>query len=57
MLNIKSKKTLFLRLTMVVIMISFLGLFELVTLTIQQRLKDVAILKNLRASVEEIMFQ
>lgn len=42
---------------MVVIMISFLGLFELVTLTIQQRLKDVAILKNLRASVEEIMFQ
>jgi putative ABC transport system permease protein len=40
-----------------VILISLLGLFALATLTIQQRLKEVAIRKTLGASVKEIMFQ
>jgi putative ABC transport system permease protein len=37
--------------------VSLLGLFALATLTIQQRLKEVAIRKTLGASVEEIMYQ
>jgi putative ABC transport system permease protein len=41
----------------VVIIISLLGLFALATLTIQQRLREVAIRKTLGASVKEIMFQ
>jgi putative ABC transport system permease protein len=53
----QKQKTLFLILTTVVIIISFLGLFALATLTIQQRLKEVAIRKTLGASVKEIMFQ
>ena len=53
----QNQKTLFLILTSVVIFISLLGLFALATLTIQQRLKEVAIRKTLGASVKEIMFQ
>jgi len=53
----QKQKTLFLILTTVVIIISLLGLFALATLTIQQRLKEVAIRKTLGASVKEIMFQ
>ncbi|WP_337994872.1 ABC transporter permease [Polaribacter ponticola] len=53
----QNQKTLFLILTSVVIFISLLGLFALATLTIQQRLKEVAIRKTLGASVQEIMFQ
>ena len=53
----QNQKTLFLILTSVVIIISLLGLFALATLTIQQRLKEVAIRKTLGASVKEIMFQ
>ena len=53
----ENQKTLFLILTSVVIIISLLGLFALATLTIQQRLKEVAIRKTLGASVKEIMYQ
>ncbi|MFK8060889.1 MAG: ABC transporter permease [Polaribacter sp.] len=53
----QKQKTLFFILTTVVIIISLLGLFALATLTIQQRLKEVAIRKTLGASVKEIMFQ
>ena len=53
----QNQKKLFLILTSVVIIISLLGLFALATLTIQQRLKEVAIRKTLGASVKEIMFQ
>ena len=53
----QNQKTLFLILTSVVIIISLLGLFALATLTIQQRLKEVAIRKTLGASINEIMFQ
>jgi putative ABC transport system permease protein len=53
----QNQKTLFLILTSVVIIISLLGLFALATLTIQQRLKEVAIRKTLGASVKELMFQ
>lgn len=53
----QKQKTLFLILTTIVIVISLLGLFALATLTIQQRLKEVAIRKTLGASVKEIMFQ
>ncbi|QOD61055.1 ABC transporter permease [Polaribacter haliotis] len=53
----QNQKTLFLILTSIVIIISLLGLFALATLTIQQRLKEVAIRKTLGASVKEIMFQ
>ena len=52
----KSQRTLFFILTGVVILMSLLGLFALATLTIQQRLKEVAIRKTLGASVKEIMF-
>lgn len=51
------QKTLFLILTTIVIVISLLGLFALATLTIQQRLKEVAIRKTLGASIKEIMYQ
>ena len=53
----EKQQTLFLILTSIVILISLLGLFALATLTIQQRLKEVAIRKTLGASVKEIMFQ
>jgi putative ABC transport system permease protein len=53
----QNQQRLFLILTSVVIIISLLGLFALATLTIQQRLKEVAIRKTLGASVNEIMFQ
>ncbi len=53
----QNQQTLFLILTSVVIIISLLGLFALATLTIQQRLKEVAIRKTLGASVKEIMYQ
>lgn len=53
----KKQKSLFLVLTSVIILISLLGLFALATLTIQQRLKEVAIRKTLGASVQEIMIE
>ena len=53
----QNQKTLFLILTTNVMIVSLLGLFALATLTIQQRLKEVAIRKTLGASVKEIMFQ
>jgi putative ABC transport system permease protein len=53
----QQQQTLFLILSVLVIIISLLGLFALATLTIQQRLKEVAIRKTLGASVKEIMFQ
>ncbi|MFK8060891.1 MAG: ABC transporter permease [Polaribacter sp.] len=53
----KQQQTLFLILSILVIVISLLGLFALSTLTIQQRLKEVAIRKTLGASVKEIIFQ
>jgi len=53
----KQQQTMFLLLSVVVILMSLLGLFALATLTIQQRLKEVAIRKTLGASVKEIMFQ
>ncbi|TYP98343.1 putative ABC transport system permease protein [Tenacibaculum adriaticum] len=53
----QKQKTLFSVLTTIVIIVSLLGLFALATLTIQQRLKEVAIRKTLGASVKEIMFQ
>lgn len=51
------QKTLFFILTVIVVVMSLLGLFALATLTIQQRLKEVAIRKTLGASVKEIMQQ
>ena len=51
------QQTLFTILTSVVIFIALLGLFALSTLTIQQRLKEVAIRKTLGASVKEIVTQ
>ena len=53
----QKEKTIFTSLTFIVILISLLGLFALATLTIQQRLKEVAIRKTLGASVKEIMYQ
>ncbi|WP_298518551.1 ABC transporter permease [uncultured Kordia sp.] len=53
----KKQQTLFFILTLVVIFIALLGLFALATLTIQQRLKEVAIRKTLGASVKEIIVQ
>lgn len=51
------QRTLFFILTAIVVIVSLLGLFALATLTIQQRLKEVAIRKTLGASVQEIMHQ
>lgn len=53
----QQQQTLFTILSIAVILIALLGLFALATLTIQQRLKEVAIRKTLGASVKEIMFQ
>jgi putative ABC transport system permease protein len=53
----QNQGTLFFILTGVVVLTSLLGLFALATLTIQQRLKEVAIRKTLGASVKEIMFE
>ena len=53
----EQQQTLFTILTIVVIFIALLGLFALASLTIQQRLKEVAIRKTLGASVKDIMFQ
>ncbi|SEE52410.1 putative ABC transport system permease protein [Tenacibaculum sp. MAR_2010_89] len=53
----KKQQTMFLILSIIVVIIALLGLFALATLTIQQRLKEVAIRKTLGASVKEIMFQ
>ena len=55
--NHQKQKTLLTILTLTVIIISLLGLFALATLTIQQRLKEIAIRKALGASTKEIMFQ
>ncbi|KAB1159367.1 FtsX-like permease family protein [Tenacibaculum aiptasiae] len=52
-----NQKTLFFILTVIVIIISLLGLFASATLTIEQRLKEVAIRKTLGASVQEIILQ
>ena len=51
----QNQKVLFFILTSIVIVIALLGLFALATLTIQQRLKEVAIRKTLGASVKEII--
>lgn len=53
----QKQQTLFFILTSIVIIMSLLGLFALASLTIQQRLKEVAIRKTLGASVNEIMYQ
>lgn len=53
----EKQQTIFFILTFVVILVSLLGLFALATLTIQQRLKEVAIRKTLGASIKEIMYQ
>ena len=53
----QNQQTLFFILSSIVILVSLLGLFALATLTIQQRLKEVAIRKTLGSSVKEIMFQ
>jgi putative ABC transport system permease protein len=53
----QQQQTMFLILSVLVIIISLLGLFALATLTIQQRLKEVAIRKTLGSSVKEIMFE
>jgi putative ABC transport system permease protein len=53
----RKQQTLFFILTLVVIFIALLGLFALATLTIEQRLKEVAIRKTLGASVKEIIVQ
>ncbi|WP_299121525.1 ABC transporter permease [uncultured Tenacibaculum sp.] len=53
----KKQQSMFLILSVIVVIIALLGLFALATLTIQQRLKEVAIRKTLGASVKEIMFQ
>ncbi len=53
----EKQETLFFIITSIIILIALLGLFALATLTIQQRLKEVAIRKTLGASVKEIMFQ
>ena len=53
----KKQQKMFLILSVMVIIISLLGLFALASLTIQQRLKEVAIRKTLGASVKEIMLQ
>ncbi|WP_299671777.1 ABC transporter permease [uncultured Polaribacter sp.] len=53
----KQQQTLSTILTIVVIIVALLGLFALATLTIQQRLKEVAIRKTLGASVKEIIHQ
>jgi len=51
----QNQKTLFFILTGIVILVALLGLFALATLTIQQRLKEVAIRKALGASIKEII--
>jgi len=51
----KKQQTLFLIVTSIVILIALLGLFALATLTIQERLKEVAIKKALGASTKEII--
>lgn len=53
----QKQKAIFMTLTVIVIIVSLLGLFALATLTIQQRLKEVAIRKTLGASIQEIVFQ
>ena len=53
----QKQQALFFILTLIVILVSLLGLFALATLTIQQRLKEVAIRKTLGSSVKEIMFE
>lgn len=53
----EQQQTLFTILTFIVILVALLGLFALATLTIQQRLKEVAIRKTLGASIKEVMFQ
>ncbi len=53
----EKQQTMFLILSFIVVLIALLGLFALATLTIQQRLKEVAIRKTLGASVKEIMYQ
>lgn len=53
----QQQKSMFMILSIVVIITSLLGLFALATLTIQQRFKEVAIRKTLGAPVSEIIFQ
>lgn len=53
----ENQQMLFTVLTLIVIWVSLLGLFALSTLSIQQRLKEVAIRKTLGASEYGIVFQ
>lgn len=53
----RKQQTLFFILTFIVIFIALMGLFALATLTIQQRLKEVAIRKTIGATVKEIIIQ
>ncbi|SEB47845.1 putative ABC transport system permease protein [Tenacibaculum sp. MAR_2009_124] len=53
----RKEQAMFLILSIIVITIALLGLFALATLTIQQRLKEVAIRKTLGASANNIMIQ
>jgi putative ABC transport system permease protein len=53
----QNQQTLFSILTLIVIWVSLLGLFALATLSIQQRLKEVAIRKTLGASEYKIVSQ
>tara|TARA_R110002050_G_scaffold20348_1_gene57621 strand:+ start:9968 stop:12361 length:2394 start_codon:yes stop_codon:yes gene_type:complete len=53
----ENQQALFTVLTLIVIWVSLLGLFALATLSIQQRLKEVAIRKTLGASEYEIVSQ
>ncbi|WP_254884145.1 ABC transporter permease [Aquimarina sp. TRL1] len=53
----EQQKIIFLSLTLIVIIISLLGLFALSTLTIQQRYKEIAIRKTLGATTLVIMKQ
>lgn len=53
----QNQQILFSVITLMVILVSLLGLFALATLSIQQRLKEVAIRKTLGASEYRIVFQ
>jgi len=53
----QKQRVIFSVLTGIVILVALMGLFALATLTIQQRLKEVAIRKTLGASVQEIVYQ
>ncbi|WP_435262678.1 ABC transporter permease [Tenacibaculum sp. nBUS_03] len=55
--NYQNNNTMFFILTILVIFIALIGVFALASLTIQQRLKEVAIRKALGASTKELIYQ